>query len=173
MMRTARLDLVPATLEIVTADLHCRDELPALLSAKVGAGWPPPLINVEAMLRIKESFAEGDPQGWSSYYIVERSANVLIGLAGFKTKPVEGAVEFGYTLLPDWQRLGLGTEVVGAMAEWALSQPEVSCVFAETLPELTASQRVLEKNGFGSASNASEPGVIRFERRRADAKRRP
>ena len=34
---------------------------------------------------------------------------------------------------------------------------------AETLPELTASIRVLEKNGFRFAGPGSEDGVIRYE----------
>ena len=35
-IRTSRLELVPVTLEIVEADLHRRDELPALLRAEIG-----------------------------------------------------------------------------------------------------------------------------------------
>jgi RimJ/RimL family protein N-acetyltransferase len=42
----------------------------------------------------------------------------------------------------------------------------VERVFAETLPELIASQRVLLKCGFKQTAPASEPGVIRFERQR-------
>lgn len=69
-------------------------------------------------------------------------------------------------MLPSHQGRGLGAELVGALTGWAMGHAEVEIVFAETLPELKASQRVLEKNGFVRVPNVSEPGVIRFERRR-------
>jgi ribosomal-protein-alanine N-acetyltransferase len=170
MIQSPRLDLVPATLALVTADLHERDRLPALLDAAIGSGWPPPLMNVEAMQRMKEALSTNVPhEGWTAYYVVERSGRVLIGIGGFKAKPRDGAVEMGYSLLPLFQQQGLGTELVGALATWAFTHPELKVLFAETLPELIASQRVLEKNGFTRGGEPSEPGVIRFERRREHA----
>jgi RimJ/RimL family protein N-acetyltransferase len=72
----------------------------------------------------------------------------------------------GYTLLPAFHQQGFGTELVAALARWAFTHPELQILFAETLPELVASQRVLGKNGFLRGGNPSEPGVIRFERKR-------
>jgi [ribosomal protein S5]-alanine N-acetyltransferase len=164
---TPRLELVAATLKIVSADLHCREELPNLLNAEISDQWPPPLLDVAAMLSVKEALTtNGDPQGWTTHYVIEKDARMLIGICGFKTAPQNGSVEFGYTIVPQYQRRGLGTEIVAALTAWAFEHDDVECVFAETLPDLIASQRVLHKNGFTRAQIASAADVIRFERRR-------
>lgn len=171
MIQTARLDLLPSTLALVTADLHRRDELTALIGATIGEGWPPPLLTVAAMQRLKESLNnEPHHQGWTTYYVVERAKRVLIGICGFKSKPKNKSAEMGYTLLPQFQNKGFGTEVVGALSAWALGHDEVLRVYAETLPELIPSQRVLEKNGFIRSGTASEPGVLRYEQSRSNAR---
>jgi RimJ/RimL family protein N-acetyltransferase len=164
-LRTPRLELISATLEIVLADLHRRHELPALLKADVAEGWPPPLVDVRAMEGVKQALI-ADPflGGWTAWYWMSPRPRTLIGLSGFKGRPSKGAVELGYSLLPQYHGRGLATEAVGAMTRWALANG-AELVFAETLPELAASQRVLLKNGFRCAGEGSEPGVIRFERR--------
>lgn len=163
-MQTDRLDLVAATLEIVTADLHQRELLPALLGAEIGAGWPPPLMDVRAMQHLKQSLGnESMREGWGAWYWVLRSLRQLIGISGFKNRPINGAVELGYSVLPQFQKRGLATEAIAAMVDWAFAHG-AECVFAETLPELAASQRVLIKNGFARAIESSDPGVLRFER---------
>jgi RimJ/RimL family protein N-acetyltransferase len=165
-LRTARLDLIHATLEIVHADLHSREKLPRLLRAEIGEGWPPPLLDVRAMEQLKKSLLD-DPNlgGWTAWYWILRQPRTLIGLSGFKSRPANGVVELGYSVLERFQRRGFATEVVGTMTQWALTRG-VERVFAETLPELVASQRVLLKNGFRFTGEGSEPGVIRFERGR-------
>lgn len=163
---TPRLELVSATLKIVETDLHRRNELPKLLRAEIGEGWPPPLLDVAAMEWLKQSLLT-DPNlgGWTAWYWIQRRPRVLIGMSGFKGRPVNGAVEIGYGCLGKFQRCGFATEAVVAMVNWALAN-SVQCVFAETLPELIASQRVLLKNGFQFTGEGSEPGVMRFERLR-------
>jgi ribosomal-protein-alanine N-acetyltransferase len=165
-MRTARLELIAATLEFVAADLHQRELLPTMFNAQIGDGWPAPLIDVPVMLRLKQSLVdEPEHNGWTAWYWILGSPRTLIGMSGFKNKPADGAVEIGYSLLPQFQRRGFATEAVAAMVNWAFAHG-AQCVFAETLPELFGSQRVLIRNGFVRTSVSSEPGVFRFERRR-------
>lgn len=166
-VHTSRLELVPASLEIVEADLHRRDDLPALLRAEVGEGWPPPLYDVVAMEWLKRSL-QNDPTlgGWTTWYWIQRQPRVLIGLSGFKSRPVNGTVELGYGCLQTFQRRGFATEAVAAMVTWAFANG-AEVVAAETLPELMGSQGVLFKTGFSFVGEGLEPGVIRFERRRS------
>jgi RimJ/RimL family protein N-acetyltransferase len=165
-LQTPRLELIPATLELVCADLHRRDQLPGLLGATIGRGWPPPLLDVPAMQHLKQSLI-ADPAlgGWTAWYCLLLQPRTLIGMAGFKSRPVNRAVELGYGLLPQFHRRGLGSELVAALVRWALASG-AEVVLAETLPELIASQRVLLKNHFQFVGEGSEPGVMRFERRR-------
>ena len=80
----------------------------------------------------------------------------------------DGTVEIGYSIVEAYQGRGIGTEIVAALVAHAFGDARVTRVIAETFPELVASIRVLEKNGFRRIEEAgAEPGVIRFERRRS------
>ena len=68
--------------------------------------------------------------------------------------------------MPDYQRLGFGSEATAALIGWAFSHPEVQLVTAETLPTLLASIRVLEKNSFYWLGEGSEKGIVRYGRKR-------
>ncbi|HTD66689.1 MAG TPA: GNAT family N-acetyltransferase [Candidatus Limnocylindria bacterium] len=167
-LRTARLELAPATLEIVIADLHCRERLSELLRAELGEGWPPPLYDVRAMEWMKRSLQVDPALGaWTAWYWIQRRPRILIGLSGFKSRPVNGAVEISYSALAAYQRRGFATEAIAAMVNWAFANG-AECVVAETLPELSPSQRTLMKNGFRYTGEGSEPGVMRYERWRVE-----
>jgi len=108
------------------------------------------------------------------YFFVERARSpgapcTLLGTGGFKGPPsVDGTVEVGYTIVSEYRRRGYATEAVGGFLAHAFNVPAVRRVIAETLPELIPSIGVLEKTGFRLSGEGSEPGVIRFELRRAD-----
>lgn len=74
--------------------------------------------------------------------------DTVIGDLGFKGPQKNGAVELGYGIEDAWQGKGYATEAAKAMIDWAFSQKDVITVEAETAPENTKSQRVLEKLGF-------------------------
>ena len=166
---TARLRLVPATLELADADLHNRLEFSHQLRASVPDSWPPPL-NDEGSMRYTLEFLRRDPEsaGWAAWYWIANTRRpFLVGQGGFKGRPAEGCVEIGYSLLPAFQKQGYASEAVAALIAWAFSHPEVERVAAETLPALTPSIRLLQRAGFSRGGKPSEEGVLRFERRRA------
>ena len=66
--------------------------------------------------------------------------------------------EIGYGILEEYQSQGYATEAVGAAANWALKQSNVTRVEAETEPDNRASQRVLEKCGFLPSGTFGEEG---------------
>jgi RimJ/RimL family protein N-acetyltransferase len=170
MIRTERLDLVPATTALVRADLAGRGALAGALGVAVPESWPPELFD-EPALRYTLDKLESRPEeaGWWLYYVVLREGPVLVGVAGYKGPPAEGAVEIGYGVLPEHRRRGYASEASAALVARAFERPEVSCVLAETLPELVPSIGVMEKLGFALVGEGSEPGVIRYALERPGA----
>ncbi len=109
-----------------------------------------------------------DANGWGAWYFLLQKTKgekrIAIGNGGFKGKPnLDGTVEVGYSILESYQNQGYASEAVRALITWAFEHTIVKRVIAETLPELKASIRVLEKNGFKYIGQGSELGVIRFE----------
>jgi RimJ/RimL family protein N-acetyltransferase len=82
----------------------------------------------------------------ASAWLVELDG-VVIGDCG-TTGPLGPEVEVGFGLAAEFRGRGHGTELVRALAAALLEKPGVSSVVAHTLPENTASRRVLEKAGF-------------------------
>lgn len=166
-VRTERLELIPGTPELTQAEIVDRARLAALLDVAPITDWPPPLNDADSMAYFADYLAEHpDAVGFCVWYFVltTGSQRRLIGNGGFKGLPdASGTLEIGYSLLPSDQRKGYGTEIVGGLVGWAFAQPSVHRLIAETLPELTPSIRVLEKNGFRHIGAGSEPGVIRLE----------
>lgn len=166
---TKNLQLIACTLEIAQAELSDKSKFSELLNASVPNTWPPEFIDDETMLFIINKLQKATEQsGWWSWYFVLKdkvtNTSTLIGNGGFKGKPTsDGIVEIGYSILPEFQNLGYGTEAIKALVSWAFAHPEVQQVIAETLPELKASQRVLEKSHFTHIGQGSEEGIIRYQ----------
>lgn len=72
----------------------------------------------------------------------------VVGDLCFKGPERDGAVEIGYGLQAGCCGKGYMTEAVKTACAWALAQPGVTRVEAETEPENIASQRVLAACGF-------------------------
>lgn len=168
-LRSQRLTLVAASHELVRADLGGREVLAAALKAVVPENWPPELYDRPAMEYSLSQLQDTALEGWSFWYLVLSDSNELTGLCGFKDRPdSSGSVEIGYSILRQYQGMGLATEATMRLIGWAFSHREVLQVSAETLPHLRSSIRVLEKNGMEFAGAGSEPGVIRYSVARPD-----
>jgi RimJ/RimL family protein N-acetyltransferase len=171
MIRTERLQLTPATSDLVSAALGGSAALAAALNARVPPTWPPEFVDSPALEFIRDRLTETPDDGeWWMYFIVLPAAaaeRVLIGTAGYKGRPADGTVEVGYGIVIDHRRRGYASEAVRGLVARAFRVPGVRRVIAETLPELTPSIGVLRKCGFELIGEGSEPGVIRFELTRA------
>jgi len=170
-LSTQRLTLVPVTLEYIEAEIADRARLSRALGAEIPAGWPPPLNDGSTMRWTRDNLlANPDNRGWGTWYFILRREGempVLIGNGGFKGKLVAPATcEVGYSVMEAHQRRGYASEAVRALTNWAFTHPEIERVVAQTLPELTPSIRVLEKNAFVRVDEAFEEGAIMFELRR-------
>ncbi|HSB54655.1 MAG TPA: GNAT family N-acetyltransferase [Gemmatimonadales bacterium] len=169
MLRSTRLSLIPATLDLVRADLAGPAQLAAALGHPVPSSWPPELYDDPAKeWTIRRLETDPSQAAWLLYYVVADDGH-LAGTAGYKGGPDgNGVVEIGYGILPEYQRKGLATEAAGALIENAFREPSVRAVTAETLPHLVSSIGVMENNGLRLIGEGSEPGVIRFELTRRD-----
>lgn len=95
---------------------------------------------------------------WYAVWMIDRKDGVHVGDLSFKGFPGDGSVEIGYGIEENYRNLGYATEAVAAAAAWALRQPGVTRVEAETAPDNRSSQRVLEKCGFIPNGTLGEEG---------------
>lgn len=104
-----------------------------------------------------------DRWDWYAIWFVERKDGTHVGDLSFKGLDADGSVEIGYGISEENQGNGYAAEAVEAAAAWALRQPGVCRVEAETEPENKASQRVLEKCGFVPSGIMGEEGPRFFK----------
>jgi ribosomal-protein-alanine N-acetyltransferase len=170
-LETQRLILIGATEASLVAELQNRRRLSEVLNVAVPANWPPPLYDQPALNYTLTYLNENpDATDWIFWYILLREPQLMaIGITGFKGKPSDdGTVEVGYSVCEQFQKNGYASEAVAALITLAFSHGSVKRVIAETLPELTPSIRVMEKNGLTFVGQGSEAGVIRYELKRED-----
>ena len=169
MIQSPRLNLIAATTALIKKDIAGRGFLADALGLNVPESWPPDLYGPRAMQFALTQLGDATEQGWSFWYLATAiDPCELTGICGFKGRPdVRGSVEIGYSILSRFQRRGYATEAVVRLVGWAFSHYNVNEVCAETLPHLTQSIRVLEKNGIMRDGKESEAGVIRYAIKRS------
>ena len=155
-LQTEHLVLVLQTTEEVLASIEA---LPAADQAQVSPAW---------LARLRASAA---PHPWThGFALVDRNTGAIVGRCGFKTPPGDdGGAEIAYGLAPEHQGKGYATEVAAALTAYAFDTGAVRVVFAHTLPDGTASKRVLTKCGFQFVGEVMDPedGLVwRWEKQR-------
>lgn len=104
------------------------------------------LIAVEAFVRAVDAGAK--PGRYGVYQLVRSVDSRVIGDIGFHGPPdQEGSVTVGYGLASSARGYGYATEALRALVAWALAQPEVVRVEADTTHANLQSQRVMERAG--------------------------
>ncbi len=106
-----------------------------------------------------------DQWKWYCLWMIELKDGTHVGDLSFKGLNADGSVEIGYGIKEEHRGRGYATEAVNAAVTWALGQPGVTRVEAETEPDNIVSQRVLEKCGFVPSGIMGEEGP-RFVRTR-------
>ncbi|MGW0507470.1 GNAT family N-acetyltransferase [Micromonospora sp. NPDC003241] len=95
--------------------------------------------------------------GAQSQWLVGRSAALVVrdaasdaflGGCSLIHEPPASQAMIGYSLLPAWYRRGYATRAVRLLTRWGFDHVGLARIWAGTLPENLASQRVLEKVGF-------------------------
>jgi RimJ/RimL family protein N-acetyltransferase len=156
---SARLELTPLPAVAAAALPDDRETAAAVIGSRLPNAWPQSdLLDVLPM----QAAAEPDDERFGVWLIIERDTNTVVGDIGFMGPPDGGAVEIGFSVIPDRRRRGYATEAARTLADWALRLPEVREVSARSEPENEASARVLVAAGF--ARIGAGGGVVRWRR---------
>ncbi len=107
---------------------------------------------------LQECLDHPEQRQWYATWMIEQKDGTHIGDLCFKGLNPDGSVEIGYGINEEKQGRGYATEATAAATAWALDQPGVSRVDAETDSDNKKSQRVLEKCGFVPSGIMGEEG---------------
>ncbi len=150
-----RVRLVPATYELISAEIANPALFSSLLQAQVGPEWPPGEYDLGAQTYFQSLMKEDEEKylGWLVWYVLEKIASPqpapLIGAAGYFGPPDEhGYIEVGFSVSPQARNKGYAAEIVSALVQNGLRFPNVNRVLARTSPENSPANRVLQKCGF-------------------------
>jgi RimJ/RimL family protein N-acetyltransferase len=153
-LQTRRLLLHPVTLEEGEA-LHRGGSLAGWTCAP-GYPLPDTRDGVGFLLRHRV-------EDFGFYLAVRRSDGLVVGEIGFTGPPTAGVVTIGYAIVPSARRQGYASEAIAALSTWALAQPGVEEVRAQTLPDNAGSVRALLRAGF--VESEADDRARRFSRR--------
>ena len=162
---TTRLRLVPTTAEMIQLEIENLPQFFKQLGVVPIPDWPSDnLANALPFFRDQLS-SQASLVGWLAWYwiLVAPSTCQLVGGGGFKGAPVDGCVEIGYETRVAYRRKGIATEAVSAQVLWALNQPKVTRVLAETRGDNLGSRGVLTKLGFTLVDEGTESGLLCYE----------
>ena len=136
------------------------DDLAKALAARVPQSWPPEFVAPPT----------SEAGSWAHCYLVHAGSGeepILIGMAGAARWPAERrTIQVGATVVPEFYGKRIGEEVVGALAEWALRQPDVDQVVCDVPADHAASAKSLERAGYVRSAAAPKVGYSRFVRKR-------
>ena len=149
---TPRLTLVPSTAPLAQAAIRDRQAFSALLGAHITHEWPPEVLaDVEAFFAGK--LAESPHlAGWFGWYGIatDRSLvdqDTLVASVGSMPPDNSGIAMFGYSVLPAFERRGIGTEAATAFVSWLRAQPGVQRLRADCFEGNVASIRIIQRCG--------------------------
>lgn len=171
MIKTERLILIPATLEMLEAEIKDKSKLSDLLNAHIPESWPPETLKDAFPWFIEQLKKNPGHIHWYIWYALLTNQkpikNVLVGSVGFKGYPDEsGKVEIGYSVLAEYQNKGIASEMTQALVNWAFSHNKVNSIIAETTKDNITSIRVLEKNGFSKTEQNNDSLFFSLHKKR-------
>lgn len=129
-----------------------------LASAALADAWPPAFVAAASLRHLEQ---DGGPDWCTTYLVVRRADDTVVGSACFKALPVQGAVEIGYGIAEAARGQGAATQAVRALVRIAGLQG-LQQVLAEVAADNAASARVLQKAGFAlvGAREDAEDGLL-------------
>jgi RimJ/RimL family protein N-acetyltransferase len=130
---------------------------------------------IRAQIEEMAGRAPGEPGGWVQLSVDELETGRLVGDVGLSPADREpGVVKLGYTIAPAFQRLGYGTEAVGALVAYAFDTLGADVARAYASAENLPSIRVAEKVGMQLVERIERSDgdevwhIVRYELRSED-----
>jgi RimJ/RimL family protein N-acetyltransferase len=110
-----------------------------------------PYVLPEIVTPILDTFAKmyrfvGYRPPWIGYLVSE--SDHLVGTCAFKSPPAEGRVEIAYFTFPEHEGNGVATRMVECLLSIAGGEDPSITIAAQTLPQYSASTKILQKHGF-------------------------
>lgn len=99
---------------------------------------------------------EGYALPWVGYF-AKNAAGEILGTCSFKSPPQGGRVEIAYFTFPEFEGMGIATEMARHLVSLARQTQSGISVFAQTLPVNNASTSVLKKLGFEKVGTVKHP----------------
>ena len=94
---------------------------------------------------------------WVGYFAREKDQ--WVGSCGFKGPPINGRVEIAYVTSPEHREQGVATRMAAELLEIAKRSDSSIKIWAETMPEESASTSILKKFDFERTSIAQDEEV--------------
>jgi RimJ/RimL family protein N-acetyltransferase len=88
---------------------------------------------------------DGPVSPWLGY-LAEDEQGILVGTCAFKSAPSSSGVEIAYFTFPEYEGRGYATSMANQLID--IARARSVRVTAQTLPQLSASTRILQKLGF-------------------------
>ncbi|HKO29487.1 MAG TPA: GNAT family N-acetyltransferase [Solirubrobacteraceae bacterium] len=132
---------------------HAAEQLRLLLDARVSTTlWPRRQLPTEAEVLegLRAKVDHWDRHGFGIWLLRDRETGEMVGRGGLQYTYTAGLndVEAGWAVVPERWGQGLATELAHACVEVGFAQLDLLEIVAFTLPDNTASRRVMEKAGF-------------------------
>ncbi len=118
----------------------------------------------EVMALLAHARHASTPDEWGLHLVFDEEG-ALVGNAGWKREPVEGAAELGYAVAPSRRGRGIATAVVRELLARARAA-RLRTVVAHTLAEPSPSTSVLVRCGFANVAevlDADDGPIWRWE----------
>jgi ribosomal-protein-alanine N-acetyltransferase len=170
-IESERLRLIPLThqqLQLVHTD---RPALELSLGLNTSAMQVDPLYQVEiddAMINfwLPKTLEHREQYQWyTSWEIVLKSTNTIIGGMGFAGEPNDkGEVETGYMIDGHHHNKGYATEALKTMIQWAFTHEAVKTIIIRTFSDNLPSRRLLDKCRFKQVAEVDGLLIYRLMR---------
>ncbi len=139
---------------------------PALLARAAEGALPPPFVAERSLQQIAHGQARFCCM---TFHIIRAADSFIVGGCGFKGERLDGMVEIGYGISPEFRGKGAASAAVRQLLQLAFDQATVTAVFAMVNQSNIASGGLVSKLGFEKGASSldgdGEPMTHWFARR--------